>query len=61
MRSIRKELEEINMGVALREGDEREEVDILLFICKRLPCIVHFGIRDKRGVERQDVDILFFF
>merc|ERR1712130_426251 len=26
VRSIRKELEEINMGVALREGDEREEV-----------------------------------
>ena len=26
MRSIRKELEEINMGVAIREGEEREEV-----------------------------------
>ena len=26
VRSIRKELEEINMGVAIREGEEREEV-----------------------------------
>ena len=26
VRSIRKELEEINMGVAMREGEEREEV-----------------------------------
>ena len=31
MRSIRKELEEINMGVALREGEEREEVEIFFF------------------------------
>ena len=29
VRSIRKELEEINMGVAIREGEEREEVGIL--------------------------------
>ena len=31
VRSIRKELEEINMGVAIREGEEREEVRVLLF------------------------------
>ena len=31
VRSIRKELEEINMGVAMREGEEREEVEIQTF------------------------------
>ena len=34
VRSIRKELEEINMGVAIREGEEREEVRVLLFILR---------------------------
>ena len=31
VRSIRRELEEINMGVVTREGEEREEVRILPF------------------------------
>ena len=31
VRSIRRELEEINMGVATREGEEREEVRIVPF------------------------------
>ena len=31
VRSIRKELEEINMGVAIREGEEREEVTLVLY------------------------------
>ena len=34
MRSIRKELEEINMGVVTREGEEREEVRIVPFKSK---------------------------
>ena len=34
VRSIRRELEEINMGVATREGEEREEVRIVSFNLK---------------------------